>query len=119
MAVTKKDLWRMLRNTESGLMAHVLDDILEQHGDTDEEVQSYLQNVYEHGGQSGAITSLIYHDDCKEFVKTHLSEILNIYNETLEFGNKEEVTVDYLAWLGYETMVNIILSEEPISDYHM
>lgn len=120
MAVTKKDLWRMLRNTESGLMAHVLDDILEHHGDTDEEVQSYLMNVYKHGGQSGAITSLIYHDDCKEFVKTHLSEILGIYNEAKVYLDpKEEVHVDTLAWLGYETMVNIILSEEPISDFNM
>lgn len=120
MAVTKKDLWRMLRNTESGLMAHVIDDILEQHGDSDEEVQGYLQNVYEHGGVSGTITSLIYHNDCEEFVKTHLSEILDIYNELLDCGiAPKELTVDYLAWLGYETMVNIILSEEPLNDFNM
>lgn len=120
MAVTKKDLWRMLRNTESGLMAHVIEDILDQHGDSDLEVQNYLQNVYEHGGVSGAITSLIYHKDCEEFTKQHLSEILDIYNEAKEFLDpKEEVHVDTLAWLGYETMVNIILSEEPLNDFNM
>lgn len=119
MAVTKKDLWRMLRNTESELMKDVIDDVLEKCS-TDEEVQSYLQNVYQHGGQSGCIPSLIYYDECEEFVKQHLSEILNIYNEAKEFLDpKEEVHVDTLAWLGYETMVNIILSEEPISDYCM
>lgn len=119
MAVTRKDLWRMLNTTDSELMKDVIDDILEQHGDTDEEVQSYLQNVYQYGGQSGAITSLIYHDDTEEFTKHHLTEILDIYNETLEFNNNKELSVDYLAWLGYETIVNIILSEEPIDDFNM
>lgn len=118
MAVTKKDLWRMLSNTDSGLMADVIEDVLDK-CDTDEEVQNYLQNVYEHGGVSGAITSLIYHKDCEEFTKQHLSEILDIYNETLEFNNNKELSVDYLAWLGYETIVNIILSEEPIDDFNM
>lgn len=119
MATTKKDLWQMLRNTESELMKDVIDDVLEKCS-TNEEVQSYLNDVYKYGGQSGAITSLIYHDNCKEFVKTHLSEILDIYNEAKVYLDpKEEVHVDTLAWLGYETMVNIILSEEPISDYRM
>lgn len=47
MAVTRKDLWRMYNTTESDLFKWVVDDILELHGDTDEEVQSYLQKVYE------------------------------------------------------------------------
>lgn len=119
MAVTKKDLWRMLSNTESGLMTYVIEDVLDK-CDTDEEVQNYLMNVYKHGGVSGAITSLIYHKDCEEFTKQHLSEILDIYNEAKEFLDpKEEVTVDTLAWLGYQTIVNILLSEEPLNDYHM
>lgn len=118
MAVTKKDLWRMLRNTESGLMAYVIEDVLDK-CDTDEEVQNYLMNVYKHGGINSAIPNLIYYDECKEFVKEHLSEILDIYNETLEFNNNKELSVDYLAWLGYETIVNIILSEEPIDDFNM
>lgn len=37
MAVTKKTLWQMLRNTESGLMAYVIEDVLDK-CDTDEEV---------------------------------------------------------------------------------
>ena len=119
MAVTKKTLWRMLRNTESGLMVHVIEDILDICS-TDEEVQSYLQKVYENGGQSGAITSLIYHHECEEFVKQHLTEVLDIYNEAKEFLDpKEEVNCDYLAWMAYETIVNIILSGEPVEDFHM
>lgn len=119
MAVTKKDLWRMLRNTESGLMAHVLDNILEKCS-TDEEVENYLNNVYRYGGQSGSIPSLVDHKDCKEFVKSHLDEILDIYNQTIEFFDpKEEVTVEFLAWLGYRSMVNIILSGDPVEDFNM
>lgn len=119
MAVTKKDLWRMLRNTESGLMAYVIEDVLDK-CDTDEEVQNYLMNVYKHGGINSAIPNLIYYNECEEFVKEHLSEILDIYNEAKVYLDpKEEVHVDTLAWLGYETMVNIILSEEPINDFNM
>lgn len=119
MAVTKKDLWRMLRNTESELMKDVIDDVLEKCS-TDEQVQSYLNDVYKYGGVSGVITSLIYHKDCEEFTKHHLTEILDIYNELLDCGvTPKELSVDYLAWLGYETMVNIILSGEPVEDFHM
>lgn len=120
MAVTRKELWRVLHTTESELMKDVIDDILELHGDTDEEVQSYLNNVYKYGGQSGAITSLIYHKDCEEFTKRHLSEILDIYNETREFIDpKEEINADKLAWMAYEYICAIILDGTPIEDFHM
>lgn len=119
MATTRQELWRVLHTTESGLMAHVIDDILEQHGDSDEQVQGYLQNVYEHGGVSGAITSLIYHKDCEEFTKRHLTEILDIYNETREFIDpKEEINANYLAWMAYEYICAIILDGTPIEDFH-
>lgn len=119
MAVTKKDLWQVRNNTESGLMAHVIDDILDK-CDTDEEVQNYLLNVYRYGGINSAIPNLIYYDECEEFVKTHLSEILDIYNDAKVYLDpKEPVHIDDLAWLGYETMVNIILSGEPVEDFHM
>lgn len=118
MAVTREQLWRMYNTTESDLFRWVIDDILELHGDTDEEVQSYLQKVYENGGQSGAITSLIYHKDCRKFVTEHIDECLEVYNETIEFYDpKEELSVDYLAWLSYEYVVNCILSEEPVADF--
>lgn len=119
MAVTRKDLWRMWSNTDSVLMADVIEDVFDK-CDTDEDVQNYLMNVYKHGGINSAIPSLIYYDECEEFVKEHLTEILDIYNEAKVYLDpKEEVHVDTLAWLGYETMVNIILSEQPINDYHM
>lgn len=119
MAVTKKDLCRMLSNTDSGLMADVIEDVLDK-CDTDEDVQNYLMNVYKHGGINSGIPNLIYYDDCEEFLKTHLNEILDIYNEAKVYLDpKEEVHVDTLAWLGYETIVNIILSEEAIDDFNM
>lgn len=118
MAVTKKTLWQLRTNTTSSLFRWVVDDILELHGDSDEEVQDYLTTVYENGGQSGAITSLIYHKDCRKFVTENIDECLEIYNETIEFYDpKEELTVDYLAWLSYEYVVNCLLSEEPVADF--
>lgn len=119
MATTKVDLWRMRQQTSSDLFRWVIDDILEKCS-TDEQVQNYLQNVYQHGGQSGSIPSLIYYDECEEFVKQHLTEILDIYNEAKEFLDpKEEINADKLAWMAYyETVVNIILGE-PVEDFHM
>ena len=118
--ITRKELWRMLNTTNSGLMAHVIDDILELHGDSDEEVNAYLNDVYQHGGISGAITSLIYHKDCSEFVKEHLEEVLEIYNDSKEFLDpKEEVNADYLAWMAYSYICSLILDGEPVEDFHM
>ena len=120
MAVTREQLWRMYNNTSSDLFRWVIDDILELHGDTDEEVQKYLLNVYEHGGQSGAITSLIYHKDCRKFVTEHIDEVLEIYNETIEFYDpKEELSVDFLAWESYQYVCAIILDGTPVEDFHM
>lgn len=120
MAVTRKDLWRMYNNTSSDLFKWVVDDILELHGDTDEEVQNYLLNVYKNGGQSGAITSLIYHKDCRKFVTEHIDEVLEIYNETIEFYDpKEELSVDFLAWESYQYVCAIILDGTPVEDFHM
>lgn len=120
MAVTRKDLWRMYNNTSSDLFRWVIDDILELHGDSDEEVQDYLTTVYEHGGQSGVIFSLIDTNDCRKFVTENIDEVLEIYNETIQFYDpKEELSVDFLAWLSYEYVVNCILSEEPVEDFHM
>lgn len=118
MAVTKKTLWQLRTNTTSSLFRWVIDDILELHGDSDEEVQSYLQKVYENGGQSGAITSLIYHKDCRKFVTENIDEVLEVYNETIEFYDpKEELSVDYLAWMSYEYVVNCLLCDEPVADF--
>lgn len=119
MATTKKDLWQVRNNSESGLMVEVIDDILDK-CDTDEEVQKYLINVYKYGGVNSAIPDLIYYNECEEFVKRHLTEILDIYNEyKVYLDPKEPIHIDDLAWLGYETMVTMLLSEEPEYDFHM
>lgn len=118
MAVTRKDLWRAYNTTESDLFKWVIDDILELHGDSDEEVQDYLNDIYQHGCQSGICNSLIYTSDCRKFVTEHIDEVLEVYNETIEYCDpKEELSVDYLAWLSYEYVVNCILSEEPVEDF--
>ena len=99
----KKTLWRMRLNTSSELEAEVLDIILNE-VEEDEDVDKYLDNVLNYGCQSGCVSSLIYHKDCDKFVKEHLSEVLDIYNETREYssGIPEELTVDYLAWTAFQ-----------------
>lgn len=107
--LSKNDLWRMILNTSSELEAEVLDIILNE-VEEDEDVDKYLDNVLEYGCQSGCVSSLIYHTDCEKFVKEHLVEVLDIYNETREYssGIPEELTVDYLAWLAFESVCSVI-----------
>ena len=115
--LSKKDLWIMILNTSSELEAEVLDIILNE-VEEDEEVDKYLDNVLEYGCQSGCVSSLIYHKDCEKFVKKHLSEVLDIYNETRECssGIPEELTVDYLAWLAFESVCSIIKNNENLDN---
>ena len=115
--LSKKDLWIMILNTSSELEAEVLDIILNE-VEEDEEVDKYLDNVLEYGCQSGCVSSLIYHKDCEKFVKEHLSEVLDIYNETRECSSviPEELTVDYLAWLAFERVCNDIKNNENLDN---
>lgn len=115
---TKKELWQLRNNTTSKLFRDVIDDILELHGDSDEEINSYLNDIYQHGCASGICNSLIYTSDCRKFVTENIDDCLEVYNETIEYCDpKEELTVDRLAWLSYEYVVNCILSEEPVEDF--
>ena len=53
-----------------------------------------------------------------ELTKEEMKKIEEIYNETIEYCDpKEELSVDYLAWLSYEYVVNCLLSEEPVADF--
>lgn len=118
MATTKKDLWRMYTNNESDLFREVVMDVLDNCEDID--IDTYLQQVVTYGGVNAAIPSLIYHTETEVFVKRHLTEILDIYNETREFIDpKEEINADKLAWMAYEYICAIILDGTPIEDYHM
>ena len=105
-------LVKELEKTDNKLYKDVISDILDQ-----EDPYNYLLSIEYGGGQSGVITSLIYTVDCSNFVKEHLEEVLEVYNETRaeSSGIPEELTVDYLAWLSYEKvaqdMLNIVQDE--------
>lgn len=115
--LSKKDLWRLELATSSELEAEVLDIILNE-VEKDEDVDKYLDNVLNYGCQSGCVGSLIYHKDCEKFVREHLLEVLDIYNETRECssGIPEELTVDYLAWLAFESVCSIIKNNENLDN---
>lgn len=117
--ITKKDLWRMRSQTTSQLCRWVIDDVLELHGDTDEELQNYLLDVCRYGCQSGVCNSLIYTSDCRKFVTENIDEVLEIYNENKEFIAEDELSVDKLAWMAYEYICSLILDGEPVEDFNM
>ena len=118
MLLTKKDLWRMRVNTTSQLEAEVLDIILDE-VDTDEDVNKYLDNVLVYGANTGCVSSLTYTSDCREFVKRHIDEVLEIYNEIIaESGDiPNELDVNYLAWLAFESICSLIKNNENIEDF--
>lgn len=119
MEVTREDLVRMSNNSGSDVFRWVIDDILELHSDSDEEVNTYLNEIVTYGASTGIVTSLIYTSDCRKFVTDHIDEVLEIYNETKEFITEDELSVDRLAWMSYEYICSLILSGEPVSDFNM
>lgn len=119
MTTTKKQLWAIYTNSESDLFREVVMDVLDN-CEEDKDIDIYLQQVVSFGGVNAGIPNLIYHTECEVFAKRHLTEILDIYNETREFIDpKEEINADYLAWMAYQYICAIILDGTPIEDYHM
>ena len=99
----KKDLLKIRQNTESRLVVDTIDIILDQ-VDNEEELDKYLNDVLQHGANTGCVSSLLYTSDCREFVKNNIDEVLQVYNETRVdcSGIPEELDVNYLAWLAFE-----------------
>lgn len=108
--ITREELMN-LRKKDDKLLQDVIDDILDMN-ESDEEITDYCYNVYEHGGVSGAIPSLIYHRDCETFAKKHLETILEILNNDMDegIGLPPVLSMDTLAWLGYERVIYYIVN---------
>lgn len=99
----KKDLLKIRDNTESRLVVDTIDIILAEVQE-EKELDLYINQVLQHGCQSGCVSSLIYAGDCREFVQNNIDEVLQVYNETRVdcSGIPEELDVNYLAWLAFE-----------------
>ena len=103
--LSKKDLLDIRENTESRLVVDTIDIILAEVQE-EKELDLYINQVLEYGLNTGMCTSLLYTSDCREFVKNNIDEVLQVYNETRVdcSGIPEELDVNYLAWLAFETI---------------
>jgi len=97
----EKKILELKRNTDNKLEERVLRDLLKE-----DEPETYLKDLLNHGCQCGMVRNLIYFADTKKFYIKYLEEIDEI-KENLEFSTGEVLKVKYpsynfLAWFGYE-----------------
>ena len=93
-------------------VAEILVDMLDS-DINNEEVLTTIEDIVNHGCESGIVPALIYYKDTEAFFDRHVDEIFELYNETkAEFGEMSmELTRNNLAWFGFEVMAQNILYE--------
>lgn len=124
-------LKRVINETDSKLTKTTAEYILDHTDKTDEEIQSWIEDLLTYGCQSGMVSNLIYYRDTLKFYKTHQEEINDLLKETMfntGYNNPKELFGDnwdeedplaldtlnqnLLAWFGFEeTTRNIALNE--------
>ena len=96
----------MKANTNSELTKEVIDIILDEAGESDEEIMAYLENVTTYGCVNGTVSSLIYYCDTEAFFDRHADEIFELITDAKEEGaldlNNIELTRNELAWIAFE-----------------
>ena len=83
------------------------------HIDEYEDPTDYFRDIIEHGCVNGIVPELIYTYQAAAFVKKHLEDIFDLYNELKEeLGSLDmELDVNNLAWLGFEETIRQIASD--------
>ena len=101
--LSKKNLMDIRNNTESRLVVDTIDIILAEVQE-EEDLDLYINQVLQHGCQSGCVSSLTYTMDTREFVQNNIDEVLEVYNITRaqSSGIPQELDVNYLSWLSFE-----------------
>lgn len=104
----------------------VMDSVIDYEGDNmDEKLKSRLEEITEHGCQSGTVSSLIYYTDTVKFFDNFNDEIYDMVEDvfgaeaTLEMLQRHCELIDivmgadtvknYLAWMAYEVTCSNIL----------
>ena len=101
-------LLKIKENYNSKLLDEVVDIVLDEAEANDESVKEYLEEVLEHGCQSGFVTHLIYYKDTRAFFMRHFDEIFEIINDNdIEV---QELNANELAWIGFEYMAQELYS---------
>ena len=106
----------IIENTMEDSLKHEVAEILIDMLDSDinnEEVLTTIEDIINHGCQSGIVPALIYCKDTEAFFDRHVDEIFDIYNDMkFEYGEMSmELTRNNLAWFGFEAMAQTILDE--------
>ena len=123
----KNKLQAIKTETTNKLKLSVIDSILD-HGEN--EIKGYIEDVLNHGCESGIVGELIYYSDTVKFYEEFKTEIKTMLKEAMEetglkspqelFGNKwdeedyfaeEDLNKNLLAWFGYEETVRNIAYE--------
>ena len=104
----------------------VMDSVIDYEGDNmDEKLKSRLEEITEHGCQSGTVGSLIYYDDTVKFFDNFNDEIYNMVEdyygaesvldmlkqhcELIDIVMGSDSVKNYLAWMAYEVTCSNIL----------
>lgn len=118
-------------SNDNAMYKWVIDDVMDSdisgyNGDTfDEKLKSRLEEITEHGCQSGTVSSLIYYTDTVKFFDNFNDEIYDMVEDvfgaesTLEMLQRHCELIDivmgadtvknYLAWMAYEVTCSNIL----------
>jgi hypothetical protein len=124
---TKRTLERIAENTENRLTKEVVSMVLDCSYD---DLKQYMDDVLQHGCQSGMVGGLIYYSDTKAFYQNFKEEINTLLYELMSdtgeyspkgmFGDKwdEEdplalfdLNQNLLAWFGFEETVRQLMDE--------
>ena len=104
----------------------VMDSVIDYEGDNmDEKLKSRLEEITEHGCQSGTVGSLIYYDDTVKFFDNFNDEIYDMVEdyygaesvldmlkqhcELIDIVMGSDTVKNYLAWMAYEVTCSNIL----------
>ena len=118
-------------SNDNAMYKWIIDDVMDSdisgyNGDTfDEKLKSRLEEITEHGCQSGTVSSLIYYTDTVKFFDNFNDEIYDMVEDvfgaesTLEMLQRHCELIDivmgadtvknYLAWMAYEVTCSNIL----------
>jgi len=120
----KKELLAIRVETTNKLTLRVIDSLLDRE---ENEIEGYIEDLMQHGCQSGMVSELIYYHDTVKFYEEFKTEIKAMFKESLEetgfkspkelFGDKwddedffaeEDLNKNLLAWFAYEETVKNI-----------
>ena len=120
----KKELLAIRVETTNKLTLRVIDSLLDRE---ENEIEGYIEDLMQHGCQSGMVSDLIYYHDTVKFYEEFKTEIEAMLKESLKetgfkspkelFGEKwddddffaeEDLNQNLLAWFAYEETVRNI-----------